>query len=470
MYMFDVAIIGGGPGGYVAAIRAKQLGLSVALIEESSLGGVCLNWGCIPTKSLLKSSSLFQAAAHMSTFGVHVSEIRQEITTMVARSRNIAQKLAGGIDHLMKKNDVKCYKGRGRLLAKKGEVFEVQYVHENAMQTLQARHVILATGARARMLFDPALEVLSAKEAMVPQSIPQSLLVIGAGAIGIEFASFYQTLGTKVTVIEQGPHVLPSEDHEVSKAVAQEFQKQSMTILTQHQVAHLERRGGEGYTARILDLKTQKETLWEGERVLCAVGVVGNTENLGLEHFAVQTQHNHIVTDGYGQTTERGIYAIGDVAGAPWLAHKASHEGVICVERIAGLFPQALQKHLIPGCIYSLPQVASVGLSENAARTQGEREGFTLKVGKAAFMANGAALVQDATVGFVKTVFRHDTGELLGAHMVGQGVTEMIQGFVIAKTLEATQKDLERIIFPHPTLSEVMYESILSADQMALHG
>lgn len=456
---FDIVIMGGGPGGYVAAIRAAQLGMKAAVVEGQHLGGICLNWGCIPTKALLRSSEINHLLKHAGQYGFDIEKYSFDFKKIIERSRGVAKQLSGGIGHLLKKNKVTVFKGMGKL-AGKGKVVV-------GSDTLIAPHIIIATGARARTL--PGLEpdgklVWTYKEAMVPDAMPKSLLVVGSGAIGIEFASFYLNMGAEVTVVEIMDRVLPVEDEEISAHARKQFEKQGMKIMTGAKVAKLE-RGKDNVTCHVeAGGKTEKITV---DRVIMAVGIVGNTEGIGLETVkGVKLDRGHIVTDEYLRTGESGVYAIGDVTGPPWLAHKASHEGVICVEKIAGLKDvHPLDKTNIPGCTYCYPQVASVGLTEKAAK----EKGHAVKIGKFPFIGNGKAIALGEPEGMVKTVFDAKTGELLGAHMVGAEVTEMIQGFGIAKTLETTEVELMHTIFPHPTLSEMMHESVLSAYGRAIH-
>lgn len=456
---FDVILIGGGPGGYVAAIRAAQLGMKTALIEREHLGGICLNWGCIPTKALLRTSEISHLLHHASDFGFEIKDFSFDIQKVVKRSRDVANQLSGGVKHLLKKNKVTVFDGAGKL-AGKGKVIV------NDREELRAKHIILATGARARVL--PGLEpdgkqVWTYKEAMVPEEMPQSILVVGSGAIGIEFASFYRNMGAEVTVVEVMDRILPVEDEEISGLARQEFEKQGIKIHTQAKVTQLD-KGKNEVTAHVeLNGKTEKI---KADRVIMAVGIVGNTEELGLENTRVKVENNHIVTDEWMATNEAGVYAIGDVTGAPWLAHKASHEGVLCVEKIAGVEGvHPLDTHAIPGCTYSHPQVASVGLNEKQARDQG----YQVRVGRFPFIGNGKAIALGESEGLVKTVFDEKTGELLGAHMFGAEVTELIQGYTIAKTLETTETELMQTVFPHPTLSEMMHESVLDAFGRVIH-
>ncbi len=461
---FDIVIIGGGPGGYVAAIRAAQLKMKVAVIEAHHLGGICLNWGCIPTKALLRSSEIHHLITHADQFGFEVKGVSFDIKKIVARSRGVAKQLSGGIAHLLKKNKVTVFDGFGKLLGK-GQV-AVQK-DGKTLDTLTAKHIIIATGARARVL--PGLEpdgklIWTYREAMTPDIMPKSILVVGSGAIGIEFASFYRNLGADVTVVEVMDKILPVEDDDISAFARKTFEKQGMKILTGAKTTKLE-KGTNNVTVHIdVAGKTEKITV---DRVIMAVGISANTENIGLENVpGVKLDRGHIVTDGYMKTGEPGVYAIGDVTGAPWLAHKASHEGVICIEKIAGekdVHP--MDKSNIPGCTYCLPQVASVGMTERAAK----EKGLSIRVGKFPFMGNGKAIALGEPEGLVKTIFDAKTGELLGAHMVGAEVTEMIQGYVIGKTAELTEAEFMHTIFPHPTLSEMMHESVLDAYGKVIH-
>lgn len=462
-HTFDVVVIGGGPGGYVAAIRASQLGLKTAVVEANHLGGICLNWGCIPTKALLRSAEVFHLMNHADQYGLSASGVSFDLKKIVERSRGVSKQLSGGIGHLLKKNKVTVFDGWGKLLGK-GKVSVEK--DKKVTDTLSAKHIIIATGARARVL--PGLEpdgklIWTYREALVPDVMPKSLLVVGSGAIGIEFASFFRTLGADVTVAEVMDRVMPVEDEEISTLARKSFEKQGMKIMTGVKVTKLE-KGKDNVTAHIeIGGKVEKVTV---DRVIMAVGIVANTENIGLENTKVKVEKGNIITDEYLKTAEPGVYAIGDVAGAPWLAHKASHEGVICIEKIAGLKDvHPMKKDNIPGCTYCHPQVASVGLTEAKAKAAG----YDIKVGRFPFMGNGKAIALGEPEGLVKTVFDAKTGELLGAHMIGAEVTEMIQGFVIGKTMEATELDFMHTIFPHPTLSEMMHESVLSAYGKAVH-
>jgi dihydrolipoamide dehydrogenase len=455
---FDIVVIGGGPGGYVAAIRAAQLGFSTAVVERENLGGICLNWGCIPTKALLRSAEIFHLLHRLDEYGLKADNIGYDFKKVIDRSRKVAAQLSGGIAHLMKKNKITVVMGTAKLLGK-GKVAVGD-------KTLAAKHIIIATGARARVL--PGLEpdgklVWSYREAMTPVEMPKSVLVVGPGAIGVEFASFYRSLGAEVTIAEVMDRIVPVEDADISVFVRKQFEKQGMKILTGAKVVKLE-EGTNNVTAHI-DVGGKVDKLVV-ERVISAVGISANTENLGLENTKVKLDRGHIVTNQWLQTDEPGVYAIGDVTGAPWLAHKASHEGVICVEKIKGLpdvHPMKVEN--IPGCTYCTPQIASVGLTEAKAK----EKGYQVKVGKFPFIGNGKAIALGEPEGFVKTVFDAKTGELLGAHMVGAEVTELIQGYGIAKTLESTEVELMHTIFPHPTLSEMMHESVLDAYGRVIH-
>jgi len=460
---FDLIVVGGGPGGYVAAIRAAQLGMSTAVVERDQLGGICLNWGCIPTKALLRSSEIYHLLHRLDDFGFSAKDISFDAGKVVARSRAVAKQLSNGVAYLLRKNKVTVFDGHGRL-GGKGRLVVAK--DGNPVAELAGEHIVLATGARARSL--PGVEpdgerVWTYKEAMVPAAIPKSLLVVGSGAIGIEFASFYHDMGAEVTVVEVLDRVLPVEDEEISAFARKSFEKQGIKIHTGATLAALE-RDGDGVTARIeADGKSLEAN---AERVILAVGILGNVEEIGLENTGVVVDRTHIVVDEWLRTGEPGIYAIGDVVGPPWLAHKASHEGVICVERIAGVNDvHPLDTRNIPACTYCRPQVASVGLTEKAARDAG----YEVKVGHFPFIGNGKAIALGEPEGMVKTVFDSKTGELLGAHMIGAEVTELIQGYTIAKTLETTETELIRSIFPHPTLSETMHEAVLDAYGRVIH-
>ena len=464
---FDVIVIGGGPGGYVAAIRASQLGMKAAVVEREHLGGICLNWGCIPTKALLRSSEIYHILHNLDAYGFAAKDISYDVSKVVKRSRGVAKQLSGGVGHLLKKNKVAVIDGHGKLNGVQGGLRKVAVTKDGKpVGDLTAKHVILATGARARSL--PGLEpdgktVWTYKEAMVPEALPKSLLVIGSGAIGIEFASFYNDMGADVTVVEVMDRVLPVEDADISAFAKKAFEKQGIKIRTSAKVAKLEKTA-KGAKSTI-EAGGKTETL-EVEKVILAVGIVGNVENIGLEGTKVKVDRAHVVTNEWLETGEPGVYAIGDLVGAPWLAHKASHEGVLCVEKIAGVKGvHPLKVTNIPGCTYCRPQVASVGLTEAKAK----EAGHTVKVGKFPFIGNGKAIALGEPEGLVKTVFDAKTGELLGAHMIGAEVTELIQGYGIAKTMETTEAELMHTVFPHPTLSEMMHESVLDAYGRAIH-
>jgi dihydrolipoyl dehydrogenase len=475
---YDILIIGGGPGGYVAAIRAAQLGFKTAVVEREHLGGICLNWGCIPTKALLRTSEIFHYAEHAKDYGLKLEgKITYDPAAVVKRSRAVSGQLNGGVGFLMKKNKIDVIWGEATI-TKPGEV-SVGKPKKQPMQpqhpapkgtlgegTYQAKHIIIATGARPRVL--PGIEpdgklIWTYFEAMVPPEFPKSLIVMGSGAIGIEFASFYRTMGSEVTVVELLPQILPVEDAEIAGLARKRFEKQGIKLHTDTKVTKVE-KGANDVTCTLQDGKGKTSTL-KAERVISAVGVVGNTENLGLEKLGVKIDRGVIVIDEIGRTNVPGIYAIGDVAGPPMLAHKAEHEGTICVEAIKGLHPHAMDKLMIPGCTYCQPQVASVGLTEAKAKEQG----YQLKIGRFPFIGNGKAIALGEPDGLVKTIFDAKTGKLLGAHMVGAEVTELIQGFVIAMNLETTEEELINSVFPHPTLSEMMHESVMDAYGRVIH-
>lgn len=460
---FDLVIIGGGPGGYVAAIRAAQLGIKTAVVEANHMGGICLNWGCIPTKALLRSSEIYHLLHNLDAFGLSAKDVKFDLAKIIARSRAVSGQLSKGVSGLMKKNKVTVIDGYGKL-AGKGKISVEK--DGKKISEVSYKNVILATGARARAL--PGLEadgklVWTYREAMVPDVMPKSLLVVGSGAIGIEFASFYRTLGAEVTVVEVMDRILPVEDEEISKLAQKAFEKQGMKIHLATTVKAL-KKGKNNVTATLeTGGKTSEVTV---DRVIMAVGIVGNAENLGLEGTKAKVEKTHVVTNQWGATDEPNVYAIGDLTGAPWLAHKASHEGIICVEKIAGQKDvHPMKTANIPGCTYSSPQIASVGLTEKAAK----EKGYNVKVGRFQFIGNGKAIALGEPEGLVKTVFDAKTGELLGAHMIGAEVTEMIQGYVIAKTGELTEADLMHTVFPHPTLSEMMHESVLDAYGKVVH-
>ena len=456
---YDIVVLGGGPGGYVAAIRAAQLGMSVAVIEREHLGGVCLNWGCIPTKALLRSAEVMRLARHGDAFGLDIDNPRFDIAAVIGRSRKVADRLSWGVRHLLSKHAVTVIEGEGHL-AGPGQV----RVGETL---LEAGHIVLATGARPRELANVKADeriIWTYREAMVPETMPASIIVIGSGAIGIEFASFYRDMGAEVTVIEVVGRILPSEDEEISSIARKSFEKQGIRVYTGSLVQEVA-TSQEGASVRITD-DAGEEHLLTTERVVLAVGIVGNTENLGLEGTGVTVSGGHVAVNRWLETGEEGVFAIGDLAGPPWLAHKASHEGIIAVERIAGLdHVEPLDTGNIPGCTYCHPQIASIGLTEAAARDAGH----AVRVGRFPFLGNGKAIALGDDEGMVKTVFDADTGELLGAHMIGAEVTELIHGFAIARTLETTEAELMATIFPHPTLSEMMGESVLAAYGRALH-
>jgi len=458
---FDVIVVGSGPGGYVTAIRASQLGMKVAIVERELLGGICLNWGCIPTKALLKSGEVYEQLDHLADYGLKVEKRGFDFAKVIERSRKVAAQLNGGVTFLMKKHKIEVVMGAARL--EKGQGAPTVVVGE---RKLTAKHVILATGARARTIPAVGLEpdgerVWTYREALTPKAAPKTLIVIGSGAIGIEFASFYRALGSDVTVIEALPRILPVEDEEVSKAAHKAFEKRGLKFRVPANVKKLTKT--KTGVAVEIDAGGKTETL-EADVAIVAVGIVGNVEDMGLEALGVKIERTHIVTDSHGATGVPGLYAIGDVAGPPWLAHKASHEGVHCVETIAGEKPANLNAP-IPGCTYSTPQVASVGLTEAQAKEQG----FEVKVGRFPFKVNGKAIASGETEGFVKTVFDARTGALIGAHMIGGEVTEMIQGYALAMTLEATEAELHATVYPHPTMSEAMHEAALDAYGKVLH-
>ena len=476
---YDILIIGGGPGGYVTAIRAAQLGFKTALVEREHLGGICLNWGCIPTKALLRSAEIYHYAKHPEAYGLKIEgKVTADPAAVVKRSRGVSAQLNGGVGFLLKKNKVDVIWGEANI-TKVGEV-SVTPTKKTIVQpqnpipkgvlgegTYQAKHIIVATGARPRVL--PGIEpdgklIWTYFEAMVPPEFPKSLIVMGSGAIGIEFASFYHTMGTDVTVVEVLPQIMPVEDAEIAGIARKRFEKAGMKILTSTKVTKVE-KGANDVTCTIEDDKGNKQVI-TADRLISAVGVVGNIENLGLEKLGVKTDRGCVVTDGLGRTNVAGIYAIGDVAGPPMLAHKAEHEGVICVETIKGLHTHPMDKLKIPGCTYCHPQVASVGLTEAKAK----EAGYTLKVGRFPFVGNGKAIALGEPDGLVKTIFDAKTGKLLGAHMVGAEVTELIQGFVVAMNLETTEEDLMHTVFPHPTLSEMMHEAVLDAYGKVIHS
>jgi len=459
---FDLVVVGSGPGGYVAAIRASQLGLKTAIVERDQLGGICLNWGCIPTKALLRTSEIYHLMTHASDYGLKADNVSFDLDAVVKRSRGVASQLNAGVKGLMKKHKITVFEGAGKL-AGKGKVNVTK--DGKTVADLVAKNIILATGARAREL--PGMEadgelIWTYKHALTPKVFPKTLLVIGSGAIGIEFASFFQTLGSKVTVVEVMDRIVPVEDADISAFARKQFEKQGMVIKTKAAVKAL-KKGANNVTATMeQDGKTETITV---DRVISAVGIVGNVENIGLENTKIKVEKTHVVIDKECRTGEPNVFAIGDLCGPPWLAHKAMHEAVICAEVIAGQHPHGLDTSNIPGCTYCHPQIASVGLTEQAAKDKG----YQVKVGKFPFIGNGKAIALGDVNGMVKTVFDAKTGELLGAHMIGPEVTELIQGYVIGKTLETTEAELMNTIFPHPTISESMHEAVLDAYGRALH-
>ena len=476
---YDIIVIGAGPGGYVTAIRAAQLGFRTAVVDREHLGGICLNWGCIPTKALLRSAEVYHNMSHAEAYGLSAGTVGFDIAKVVQRSRGVSAQLSNGVGFLLKKNKVDVIWGEATI-PKAGEVSVVPATKSalgrppvappkgaQGPGTYGAKHIIVATGARPRAL--PGLEpdgklIWTYYEAMVPEVMPKSLLVMGSGAIGIEFAYFYRTMGAEVTVVEVLPQILPVEDAEIAAFARKRFEKAGIKIMTGAKVTGV-RKGESSITATVNDGKGQTTDL-VADRLISAVGVVCNTENLGLEALGVKIERGVVATDGYGRTGVEGIYAIGDVAGPPMLAHKAEHEGVTCVEAIKGLHPHALDRTMVPGCTYCQPQVASVGLTEAKAKEQG----LSLKVGRFSFVGNGKAIALGEPEGMVKTIFDANTGKLIGAHMVGAEVTELIQGFVVAMNLETTEEDLIGTVFPHPTLSETMHESVMDAYGRVIHS
>jgi dihydrolipoamide dehydrogenase len=460
---FDLVVLGSGPGGYVAAIRAAQLGMKTAIVERDLLGGICLNWGCIPTKALLRTSEIAHLMNHLGEYGFSAKEVSFDLKKIVERSRKVANQLSNGVKFLMKKNKITVIEGHGRL-AGPGKL-DIEKSGEKA-RDVQAKHIILATGARARSL--PGLEpdgklIWTYKEAMLPDRMPKSLLVVGSGAIGIEFASFYRNLGAEVTVVEVLDRILPVEDAEISDFARKAFEKQGIKIMTSATVKGLKKAPDSVAATIEAGGKSIEQSF---DRVVLAIGIVGNVENIGLEGTKVKVEKTHVAIDQWCATGEPGVYAIGDLVGPPWLAHKASHEGVLCVERIAGVKGvHPLDISRVPGCTYCMPQVASVGLTEAAAKAAGRE----IKVGRFPYIGNGKAIALGEPQGLVKTVFDAKTGELLGAHMIGAEVTELIQGYTIARSLESTEAELMETIFPHPTLSETMHESVLDAYGQAIH-
>ena len=459
--LFDLIVLGAGPGGYVAAIRASQLGLNVAVVEREHLGGICLNWGCIPTKAMLRSAEVYHLAERAKEFGLSAEKISFDLNKIVERSRKISNQLNQGVGHLLKKNKVTVFSGEAKLLDRSN----VSINNGGKYEKITGKNIVLATGARAREL--PGMEadgdlVWTYKHALTPSRMPKKLLVIGSGAIGVEFASFYNTFGANTTIVEVLDRILPVEDEDVSSLAAEQFAKQGMTIKTGAKVQKLEKKKNQVVAS--IDFNGVTEVL-EFDTVISAVGIIGNIEGLGLEEVGVETKANHVVTDEYCETTASGIYAIGDLTGAPWLAHKASHEGVLVAEKIAGQSVKPINPIAIPGCTYSHPQIASVGLTE----AQAQKAGYKINVGKFPFIGNGKAIALGEKEGFIKTIFDTSSGELLGAHMIGAEVTELIQGYVIGQALETTEEDLIHAVFPHPTLSEMMHESVLDAHSRVIH-
>ena len=458
---FDVVVVGAGPGGYVAAIRAAQLGLKTAIVEREHMGGICLNWGCIPTKAMLRSSEVFHLMHRAKEFGLGAEKISFDLNAVVSRSRGVAKQLNQGVGFLMKKNKVQVFMGTATLTGPN----TVSVKTDKETQKLTARNVILATGARAREL--PGLEadgdlVWTYKHALTPSRMPKKLLVIGSGAIGIEFASFYNTLGAETTVVEVLDRILPVEDAEIADFAKKQFLKQGMVIREKAMVKKLDRKSGKVIAHIEQGKKVEKHGF---DTVISAVGIVGNVENLGLENLGVKIDRTHVVTDEYCRTSVKGVFAIGDLAGAPWLAHKASHEGTMVAELIAGKKPHAVDPNSIAGCTYCHPQIASVGMTE----AQAKDAGLDIKVGRFPFIGNGKAIALGEPEGMIKTIFDAKSGELLGAHMVGAEVTELIQGYIVGRKLETTEQDLMETVFPHPTLSEMMHESVLDAFDRAVH-
>jgi dihydrolipoamide dehydrogenase len=459
---FDLLVIGSGPGGYVAAIRATQLKMKVAVIEDKELGGICLNWGCIPAKALLRSAEINHLLKDLTTLGFSADNIGFDIHAIVRRSRSVADKLSSGVKFLLKKNNVQVFNGYARLVDQRRIIVAKS---DGTEVSFEANHVLLATGARAREIsgleFDGKL-IWSYREAMIPDFLPSSVLIIGSGAIGVEFASFYRDMGVDVILVEMLDRILHAEDTEISTFMRKQFERRGIRIITSATITDVQKGASDVTISVENNGNTESITV---DRVISAVGIVGNVENVGLEDAGVKVDRTHVVVDGHGRTNIPGIYAIGDLTGPPWLAHKASHEGVICVEAIAGLNPRPFDNSNIPACTYCRPQVASVGLSENKAKEDGRE----VTIGRFPLIGNGKAIVLGEKVGFVKTVFDAETGELLGAHMVGPDVTETIQGFAIARTLETTADELMETVFPHPTISEAMHESVLDAYGRALN-
>lgn len=470
---YDLVVIGGGPGGYVAAIRASQLGLKTALIERESLGGICLNWGCMPTKSLLRSADVLRLIQRSQEFGITSGEASCDIQAIVARSRSVSAQLESGVAMLLRKNKVTVIHGSAQLLGD-GKVTVKNNATDNKAedqaQILHAKDIILATGARAKSIPDMPVDgeyIWSYREALVPKEIPKRMIILGAGAIGIEFACFYRAMGAEVTIIEMSDTILPQSDHEVITAVTKSLKNDGITILTGHKVVHHTIQSPHIQVELIKHQNgdSEKQIVLEADVVLQAIGINANIENIGLENTQVTLDKGHIVTDSFCKTQEANVYAIGDVAGPPWLAHKASYEGVLCAEKIVGKQVEPLQINRVPACIYSHPQVASIGFTEKDVKALN----IPMKIGVFPFAANGKSLAMGGKEGFVKVIFNENSGELLGAHMVGEEVTEMLNGYVIAQKLETTEEDLIGTIFSHPTMSEAMHEAVLSAYNRAIH-
>lgn len=462
MNNYDLVVIGAGPGGYVAAIRAAQLGLKTAIIEKQHLGGICLNWGCIPTKALLRCSEINHLLHNLDEYGFSVDNIKFDFKKIIERSRGVAQKLSSGIAHLLKKNKIEVIMGEGSLIDKNN----ISVKTSEGVTKINAKNIILATGARARVLpgFEPDNKfVWTYREAMVPEVLPKSIIVVGSGAIGVEFASFYRNMGVEVTLVEMFERILPAEDEEIAAIADKHFRKQGINIFTKSQITKVDKVKTEVHVKLVHD---GKEQIIKAEKILMAVGIVANVENIGLEKTKVKLENGRIKVNEYCQTDEANIFAIGDVVNGPWLAHKASHEGIIAAEKISGkVTPHKINTNNIPGCTYSMPQIASIGLTEK----QAQAKGIKIKVGKFPFSANGKAIAMGETEGLIKTIFDEKTGELIGAHMIGSEVTEMIQGFGIHKALEGTEEDLINTIFAHPTLSEMMHEAVLNAFGRSIH-
>ena len=463
MSNFDVVVLGAGPGGYVAAIRSAQLGLKTAIIEREHLGGICLNWGCIPTKALLRSAEVYHLMHNAKAYGLSAEKISYDIKAIVERSRNVSKQLSSGIGHLLKKNKVEVFNGNGSLI----NSTTIEVVGNDGTKTnVVGKNIILATGARARILpgFEPDGKfVWTYKEALVAPNVPKNLLVMGSGAIGIEFASFFHTLGSKVSVVELLPNIMPQEDEEISLLAKKSFEKSGMNILNNTKVLGIKKNSNDVTVS--LEDSTGKKFDMNVDTIISAVGVVPNLENIGLEKVGIKLDKSRVAVNEYCQTSISNIYAIGDIIEGPWLAHKASHEGIIVAEKIAGKHPHKMNKMMIPGCTYAHPQVASVGLTEKKAKELG----IEIKIGRFPFVGNGKAIALSEPEGLIKTIFNAKTGELLGAHMIGAEVTEMIQGYVIAMNLETTEKELINTVFAHPTLSEMMHESVLNAYGKTIH-